>query len=382
MTVGAPGYAPVRRRVQRWDRRHRVWGSPRPRAEPPRERDRRDRSLRRWDRIRTARGRYQLLAVVMDETGTLPRYLTPPVNFTIRRGSENPVLSNDGTTAFGVPWRRLRTPHPAGPRPTSWECGADKGETRSSPPVTELRFNGASAESIRPPGGSGEHSGTVTDFLEQLVGERIDAEAHHHETVSAPSPNNLGVPGGEPLLHRAATLRGRASRSPYVYAKSVIVTRRLSTSPTPPRDRNRPHRSDPRRVGDLRHPGEPGRTPGSRGLPAGWGREDRRLPAVPDLPHLLRTGPLDGDHRVVPDDTDAISLVGLGVPSRRCARGQRDASEQWRLKPRRSRIRRRFTLGRPWVSWRTGPATERLPPATRRSERRCARTAVDPPSGR
>ena len=73
-------------------------------------------------------------------------------------------------------------------------------------------------------------SGTVTDFLEQLVGERIDAEAHHHETVSAPSPNDLGVPGGEPLLHRAATLRGRASRSPYVYAESVIVTRRLSTS--------------------------------------------------------------------------------------------------------------------------------------------------------
>lgn len=30
-------------------------------------------------------GRYQLLAVVMDETGTLPRYLTPPVNFTITR---------------------------------------------------------------------------------------------------------------------------------------------------------------------------------------------------------------------------------------------------------------------------------------------------------
>ncbi len=73
-------------------------------------------------------------------------------------------------------------------------------------------------------------SGTVTNFLEQLVDERIDAEAHHHDVIVAPSSNDLGVAQGEPLLQRAATLRGRVSRSSYVYAESVIVTSRLSTS--------------------------------------------------------------------------------------------------------------------------------------------------------
>ena len=72
-------------------------------------------------------------------------------------------------------------------------------------------------------------SGTVTKFLEELVGESIDAEAHHHDVIEAPTSNNLGVATGEPLLQRAATLRGRTSGSPYVYAESVIVTSRLPT---------------------------------------------------------------------------------------------------------------------------------------------------------
>ena len=72
-------------------------------------------------------------------------------------------------------------------------------------------------------------SGTVTAFLEQLVGERIDAETHHHDTIGAPLSNDLGVAEGEPLLHRAATLRGRLTGSPYVYAESLIVTSRLPT---------------------------------------------------------------------------------------------------------------------------------------------------------
>lgn len=72
-------------------------------------------------------------------------------------------------------------------------------------------------------------SGTVTDFLEQLVGETIDARAHHHDLIGAPPSNNLRVAEGEPLLQRAATLRGRISGSSYVYAESVIVLRRLPT---------------------------------------------------------------------------------------------------------------------------------------------------------
>jgi chorismate lyase len=71
--------------------------------------------------------------------------------------------------------------------------------------------------------------GTVTNFLEQLVGESIDAQAHHHERVRAPTLNDLEVAEGEPLLRRAATLLGRTSGSSYVYAESVIVTGRLPT---------------------------------------------------------------------------------------------------------------------------------------------------------
>ena len=70
----------------------------------------------------------------------------------------------------------------------------------------------------------------MTNFLEQLVGEGIDAEVHHHHMIVAPTSNDLEVAEGEPLLERAATLRGRQSGSPYVYAKSVIVTNRLPMS--------------------------------------------------------------------------------------------------------------------------------------------------------
>ena len=71
--------------------------------------------------------------------------------------------------------------------------------------------------------------GTVTDFLEQLVGERIDAQARHQHVSGAATSNELGAPRGEPLLQRAATLRGRTSGSSYVYAESVIATSRLPT---------------------------------------------------------------------------------------------------------------------------------------------------------
>ena len=72
-------------------------------------------------------------------------------------------------------------------------------------------------------------SGTVTGFLEQLVDERIDAHTHCHDTIEAHNANDLGVEEGEPLLHRAATLRGRTSGRSYVYAESVIVVDRLPT---------------------------------------------------------------------------------------------------------------------------------------------------------
>jgi chorismate-pyruvate lyase len=70
---------------------------------------------------------------------------------------------------------------------------------------------------------------TVTEFLEHLVGESIDAQVHHQRVTGAPSSNDLGVAEGEPLLQRAATLRGRISGTSYVYAESVIATSRLPT---------------------------------------------------------------------------------------------------------------------------------------------------------
>ncbi len=55
------------------------------------------------------------------------------------------------------------------------------------------------------------------------------AHAHAHDIVEAHNANGLGVDEGEPLLHRAATLRGHTSGRSYVYAESIIVVGRLPT---------------------------------------------------------------------------------------------------------------------------------------------------------
>lgn len=70
-------------------------------------------------------------------------------------------------------------------------------------------------------------NGTVTNYLEELVGEGIVAEFHDHLKIVAPASNDLEAAEGEPLLLRHATLRGRRSGSAYVYAESIIVTNRL-----------------------------------------------------------------------------------------------------------------------------------------------------------
>jgi chorismate-pyruvate lyase len=70
-------------------------------------------------------------------------------------------------------------------------------------------------------------SGTVTDFLEQLVGESIDAHGCRHELIGSHDWSALRAGQDQPLLHRSATLQGRDSGRSYVYAESVIVTSRL-----------------------------------------------------------------------------------------------------------------------------------------------------------
>jgi chorismate-pyruvate lyase len=70
-------------------------------------------------------------------------------------------------------------------------------------------------------------SGTVTAFLEQLVGEPIDARERRHKTTRAETSNSLRVAEGHPLIFRTATLEGRTSGRLYLYAETVLVPSRL-----------------------------------------------------------------------------------------------------------------------------------------------------------
>ena len=63
---------------------------------------------------------------------------------------------------------------------------------------------------------------TVTAFLEELVGEPIDAHERRHFMIEAGTPNLLGVAVGHPLLRRSTILRGRRSAQSYVYAESLL----------------------------------------------------------------------------------------------------------------------------------------------------------------
>jgi chorismate-pyruvate lyase len=70
-------------------------------------------------------------------------------------------------------------------------------------------------------------NGTVTAFLEQLVGEPIDARERRHRITRAETSNPLRVAEGHPLLIRTAALQGRTSGRSYLYAESVLVPSRL-----------------------------------------------------------------------------------------------------------------------------------------------------------
>ena len=69
---------------------------------------------------------------------------------------------------------------------------------------------------------------TVTTFLEQLVGEPVDAHDRRHQMIPAGLPNLLGVEEeGHPLLQRSTVLTGRVSNRPYLHAESLLVPSRL-----------------------------------------------------------------------------------------------------------------------------------------------------------
>jgi len=90
-----------------------------------------------------------------------------------------------------------------------------------------VRFNGAVAPRSRLESVLSQTGTTVTAFLEQLVGEPVDAHELRHVMIEASTPNLLGVGEGHPLLQRSSVLQGRRSQRPYVHAESLLVPSRL-----------------------------------------------------------------------------------------------------------------------------------------------------------
>ncbi len=74
------------------------------------------------------------------------------------------------------------------------------------------------------------NTGTVTEWLEHLAGEPIDAVIRHQDMGPAPGDNLLGLAPGAPLLHRSVLLTGRRTGLAFVYAESAIAADRLPGS--------------------------------------------------------------------------------------------------------------------------------------------------------
>ncbi len=71
--------------------------------------------------------------------------------------------------------------------------------------------------------------GPVTELLEHLAGETIDAEILSQHTGPADHDNSLGLPPHQELIRRAVLLTGRVTRRRFVYAESAIAADRLPT---------------------------------------------------------------------------------------------------------------------------------------------------------
>lgn len=69
--------------------------------------------------------------------------------------------------------------------------------------------------------------GTVTEYLEDLVQERVYADKLEQLQTTASSPNGLAVEFGHPLTRRAVLLRGQQSSRSFLYAETLLVTSRL-----------------------------------------------------------------------------------------------------------------------------------------------------------
>jgi chorismate-pyruvate lyase len=72
-----------------------------------------------------------------------------------------------------------------------------------------------------------ETKGTVTEFVERLVDERIVADVVTQVEFSAAEDSELGVQPGHRLIRRVAVLRGRRSHRGFVVAETMYVPDRL-----------------------------------------------------------------------------------------------------------------------------------------------------------
>ena len=170
-----------------------------------------------------------------------------------------------------------------------------------------MRFNGAVATRSRLESALSQTGTTVTAFLEQLVGEPVDAHELRHVMIEARTPNLLGVGEGHPLLQRSSVLQGRRSQRPYVHAESLLVPSRLPAAFC----RQLETSSDP--IGrilakegivftrsQLPRPDSRSRTRTCR-----FSRV-RGLSVCPDVPNRHRRGSGHGDFRVVPSGARVV----------------------------------------------------------------------------
>ena len=69
--------------------------------------------------------------------------------------------------------------------------------------------------------------GTVTEFLEHLAGEPVDADVLSQDAGPAGPDNSLGLEPDAELIRRSVLLTGRTSGRRFVYAESTIAMERL-----------------------------------------------------------------------------------------------------------------------------------------------------------
>ncbi|MGA3146790.1 MAG: chorismate pyruvate-lyase family protein [Acidimicrobiales bacterium] len=74
------------------------------------------------------------------------------------------------------------------------------------------------------------NTGTVTEWLEHLAGEPIDAVVRHQDMGPALGDDPLGLAPGAPFLQRSVLLTGRGTGLAFVYAESAIAADRLPGS--------------------------------------------------------------------------------------------------------------------------------------------------------